>query len=170
MLSSRSFIVSHLVFKPLSHFEFIFVYGVRECSNFIFFNFKKQFILKKQPIWPRINNFSLWYHLLISIITDLLRKRGTPFISTWYPKYFTRLFVSFMPVNLLPQGYSHSSSPPWVVWFCCCCCYWVVWAVCIFWKLSPVGHIICKYFHLVHWFSFRSVYGFLCSAKSNRFD
>ena len=26
--------VSHLTFKPLSHFEFIFVYGVRECSNF----------------------------------------------------------------------------------------------------------------------------------------
>ena len=21
----------------------------------------------------------------------------------------------------------------------CCCCYWVVWVVCIFWKLSPCG-------------------------------
>ena len=27
-----------LVFKSLSHFEFIFVHGVRECSNFIDFN------------------------------------------------------------------------------------------------------------------------------------
>ena len=27
--------VSCLIFKPLSHFEFIFVYGVRVCSNFI---------------------------------------------------------------------------------------------------------------------------------------
>ena len=26
--------VSSLIFKHLSHFEFIFVYGVRECSNF----------------------------------------------------------------------------------------------------------------------------------------
>ena len=26
--------VSCLVFKSMSHFEFIFVYGVRECSNF----------------------------------------------------------------------------------------------------------------------------------------
>ena len=27
--------VSCLIFKYLSHFEFIFVYGVRECSDFI---------------------------------------------------------------------------------------------------------------------------------------
>ena len=32
---SRSFMVSGLMFKSLSHFEFIFVSGVRECSNFI---------------------------------------------------------------------------------------------------------------------------------------
>ena len=35
MFSSRSFMVSCLVFKSLSHFEFVFVYGLRECSNFI---------------------------------------------------------------------------------------------------------------------------------------
>ena len=35
MISSRSFMVSCLIFKSLSHFEFIFVHGVRECSNFI---------------------------------------------------------------------------------------------------------------------------------------
>ena len=27
--------VSCLIFKSLNHFEFIFVYNVRECSNFI---------------------------------------------------------------------------------------------------------------------------------------
>ena len=32
MLSSKSFIVSGLTFRSLIHFEFIFVYGVRECS------------------------------------------------------------------------------------------------------------------------------------------
>ena len=31
----RSFIVSGLTFKSLIHFEFIFVCGVRKCSNFI---------------------------------------------------------------------------------------------------------------------------------------
>ena len=35
ILSSRSFKVSCLIFKSLSHFEFIFVYDVRECANFI---------------------------------------------------------------------------------------------------------------------------------------
>ena len=35
MFSSKSFIVSRLTFKSLIHFEFIFVYGVRRCSNFI---------------------------------------------------------------------------------------------------------------------------------------
>ena len=34
MLSSRSFMVSCPVFKSLSHVEFIFVYGVKVCSNF----------------------------------------------------------------------------------------------------------------------------------------
>ena len=34
LLSSRSFIVSSLTLKPLIHFEFIFVYGFRECSYF----------------------------------------------------------------------------------------------------------------------------------------
>ena len=34
MLSSRSFMVSCPVFKSLSYFEFIFVYGVTVCSNF----------------------------------------------------------------------------------------------------------------------------------------
>ena len=33
--SSRSFTVSGLTFRPLIHLEFIFVHGVRECSNFI---------------------------------------------------------------------------------------------------------------------------------------
>ena len=35
MFSSKSFIVSDLTFRSLIHFEFIFVYGVRKCSNFI---------------------------------------------------------------------------------------------------------------------------------------
>ena len=35
MFYTRSFIVSCLTFRFLIHFEFIFVYGVRKCSNFI---------------------------------------------------------------------------------------------------------------------------------------
>ena len=39
MCSSRNFIVSSLTFRSLIHFKVIFVYGVKGCSNFIFFFF-----------------------------------------------------------------------------------------------------------------------------------
>ena len=35
MFSSRSFIVSGITCRSLIYFEFIFVYGVRDCFNFI---------------------------------------------------------------------------------------------------------------------------------------
>ena len=37
MFSSRTWMVSCLIFKSLSHFEVIFVHGVRMCSSFIYF-------------------------------------------------------------------------------------------------------------------------------------
>ena len=43
MISSRSFIISSLMFRSLIRFEFIFVYGVRECSNFILLHVAVQF-------------------------------------------------------------------------------------------------------------------------------
>ena len=43
MFSSTSFIVSGLTFRSLIHFEFIFVYGVRQCSNFILLHVAVQF-------------------------------------------------------------------------------------------------------------------------------
>ena len=45
MFSSRSFIVSGLIFRSLIHFEFIFVYGVRKCSSFIL-------LQVVDPHWP----------------------------------------------------------------------------------------------------------------------
>ena len=42
MFSSRSITVSSLIFKPLIHFEFIFVYNAKECGNFILFNIVAQ--------------------------------------------------------------------------------------------------------------------------------
>ena len=43
MFSSKSFIIFRLTFKSLIHFQFIFVYGVRKCSNFIFLCVAVQF-------------------------------------------------------------------------------------------------------------------------------
>ena len=44
ILSSRSFIVSAVTFRSLIHFEFIFVYGVREYSIFVILQDASQFI------------------------------------------------------------------------------------------------------------------------------
>ena len=43
MFSSKSFIVSGLTFRSLIHFEFMFVCGVRKCSNFILLHVAVQF-------------------------------------------------------------------------------------------------------------------------------
>ena len=43
MFSSKSFTVSGLISRPLIHLEFIFVYGIRECSHFILFHVAVQF-------------------------------------------------------------------------------------------------------------------------------
>ena len=43
MFSCKSFIVSGFTFMYLIHFEFIFVYDVRKCSNFILLHVPVQF-------------------------------------------------------------------------------------------------------------------------------
>ena len=48
---SRSFMVSHLIIRSLNHFEFIFVYGVREYSNsnllYVVVQFSQYHLLKR---------------------------------------------------------------------------------------------------------------------------
>ena len=43
MFFSKSFIVSGLTFRSLIHVDFIFVYGVRKCSNSILLHVAVQF-------------------------------------------------------------------------------------------------------------------------------
>ena len=43
MFSSKSFIVSGLTFISLLHLRFIFLYGVRKCSSFIFLQVVDEF-------------------------------------------------------------------------------------------------------------------------------
>ena len=54
MFSSKSFTVSGLTVRPLIHFEFIFVHGVRNCSNFILLHvavhFPQHHLLKRLPL------------------------------------------------------------------------------------------------------------------------
>ena len=68
MFSCRSFIVSSLTFKSLIHFELIFVYGVRECSNFILLHVSVQFFsapLIEQTVYSSIVYSCLLCHKLI---------------------------------------------------------------------------------------------------------
>ena len=86
MFSSKSFIVAGLIFRSLIHFEFIFVYGARECWNFILLHVPVQFsqhhLLKRlsflhciflPPLskirWPYVRGFisglSLLFHVSI---------------------------------------------------------------------------------------------------------
>ena len=37
VFSSKRFVVSGLTFRSVIHFEFVFVYDVRECFNFTFY-------------------------------------------------------------------------------------------------------------------------------------
>ena len=68
---SSSFMICGLIFRSLIHFEFIFVYGVRERPNFILLHVAVQFYqchLLKRSCW-----FYLWnifkVHLCFSIST-----------------------------------------------------------------------------------------------------
>ena len=58
MICSESFMVSCLKFKSVNHFEFIFVYGERICSNFIDLHaaiqFSPHYFLKKLSFPPCI--------------------------------------------------------------------------------------------------------------------
>ena len=63
MIFSKSFIVSGIAFRSLIHFEFIFVYDVRECYNFILLYVAVQFSeLMEETI------FSPLYILVIFVI------------------------------------------------------------------------------------------------------
>jgi len=61
MLSSVSFMVSSLIFKSLIYFEFIFVYGFRECSSFILLYIAVQF--SQHHLLKRL--FSIVYYFLL---------------------------------------------------------------------------------------------------------
>ena len=61
MFSSRNFMVSCFMFKPLCHFEFIFMYYGRECSTFIELHVLSSFI-----------NTNSWSDYLFSVLYTCL--------------------------------------------------------------------------------------------------
>ena len=88
MFSSRSFTVSSLTFRSLIHLEFISVYGVRECSNFILLHVTVQFSqyhLLKTVFSPLYILISFVWIIFIDYLT----------IGVWV------YFWSFYPVPLI---------------------------------------------------------------------
>ena len=65
MFSSRSFMVSCLIFRSLNNFEFVFIYGVRDCSNFIDLHVSVQ--LSQHNLLKRL---SLFHYILASFVVD----------------------------------------------------------------------------------------------------
>ena len=106
MFSSKSFVVSGLTFRSLIHFEFIFVCGVRECSNFILLHVTVQFfqhhVLKRLSFLLCINIFLLPWWLRWEKIC--LQYRG-PWFDPWVRKIPWRR--KWQPTPVLLPGESH---------------------------------------------------------------
>ena len=65
-VSFKSFIVSGLTFRSLIHFEFSFVYGIRECPSFILLHVAIHFSqhrLLKQPLFSILYSCFLCHRL-----------------------------------------------------------------------------------------------------------
>ena len=88
MFFSNGFIVSGLTFRPLIHFEFIFVYGVRECSDFILLHVVIQLFqhhLFKVSVSRSVTSDSFWpyglYCLPGSSVHGILQARTLEWVA-----------------------------------------------------------------------------------------
>ena len=107
MFSSKSFILSVLIFRSLIHFEFIFVYGVKKCSNFNLLHVAVQF---SQHHYGRDCLFSIVYSCLLC--HRLVDCRCMGLILGYYPvslicisnfvtvPYFFLVFLGTHPWNM----------------------------------------------------------------------
>ena len=90
MFSSKTFIVSGNYIRSLIHFEFIFVYGVRKCSDFILLHVAVQFfqcyLLKR---------LSMPHGIFLSPLSKIRCPQVCKFISTFYliPLAYISAFV-----------------------------------------------------------------------------
>ena len=95
MFSLRSFIVSGLMFRPLTHFEFIFVHGIRECSNFILLHVAVQF--SSTTCWKDYLFFIVYSCLLCHRLIDH-RCKG---LFLGFLSCYTDLYFCFCAITIL---------------------------------------------------------------------
>ena len=93
MFSSRGFIVSGLTLRSLIHFEFIFAYGVRKCSNFILLQVVDQF--SQYHLLKRLSFFFPLY-ILASFVKDKVSVGKWIYLWAFYfvPFIYISVFVS----------------------------------------------------------------------------
>ena len=80
MFSFKSFIVSSLIFRSLIHFEFVYVCGVRECSNFILLHVAVQF--SQHHLLKRLSSP---LYILVSFIKDKVTICAWVYLWAFYP-------------------------------------------------------------------------------------
>ena len=76
MFSSRSLIVSGLIFRSLIHFEFIFLHGVRKCSSFILLQKVDQF--SQHQLLKRL---SFLHCIVLPLLSKIMCPQVCGFIS-----------------------------------------------------------------------------------------
>jgi len=96
MFSSKSFIVSGLMFRSLIHFEFIFVYGVRKCSSFILLQVFPGPLVKEIVFSP--------LYILASFVKDKVSLGAWVYIWAFY--FVPLIYISvFVPVPYCLDDY-----------------------------------------------------------------
>ena len=89
MTFTRSFMVSCLIFKSLSHSEFIFAHGIRVCSNFIDLHATVQL---SQHHLLRSSSFTF------NVIIDIVGFMSAILLFVFYTSYiFPPRFPSLLP-------------------------------------------------------------------------
>ena len=105
---SSSSVMSCLIFKTLSHFQFTFMYGVRVYSNFI--NLHVTFQLSQHHLWMRLSFVHCVFlpHLLKINRQQICGVISIPLIhmSVFVPIPFCSDYHSFVALSEACEGYS----------------------------------------------------------------
>ena len=91
MFSSRSFIISGLMFRSLIHFEFIFVCGFRKCSNFTLLQVVDQFSQHHL-----VKKLSFLHCILLPLVEDKVSIGAWIYLWAFYfvPLIYISVFVA----------------------------------------------------------------------------
>ena len=141
MFSSNSFIVSGLTFRSLIHFQFIFVYGVRKCSNFILLHvavpFSQHHLLRRLPLLHCI-----FLHPLSKIRYPQVHGfiSGLSILFHWSVFLFLSQYYTF----LMTLTFQYSLKSGRLISLTLLCCLKIVLAI---WSLLCF-HVTCEIFSL----------------------